>query len=64
MEPDTDKAHSIVERCFRRGLLIFSPVGYGAATIKIAPPLIINKEALLEGVSVLDEAISGPGKEI
>ncbi len=64
MEPDTDKAHSIVERCFRRGLLIFSPVGYGAATIKIAPPLIINKEALLEGVSVLDEAISGAGKEI
>ena len=53
---DCDFAHDVVETAFRKGLLFFAPVGSGA-TIKVCPPLIIEEEALREGISVLDEAI-------
>ena len=56
-EPDHDMAHSIVERCFHKGLLLFSPVGAWGQTVKIAPPLTISKAALEEGVSVLEESV-------
>ncbi len=56
-EPDPDKAFDIVGKCFEKGLLLFAPVGYKGATIKINPPLIINEEAIIEGVNVIEEAI-------
>ena len=55
-EPDHDLAHSIIERCFQKGLLLFAPVGAWGQTVKIAPPLTIPLEALQEGLSVLAEA--------
>jgi 4-aminobutyrate aminotransferase-like enzyme len=57
-QPDHDLAHAIVERCFHKGLLFFSPVGAWGQTVKIAPPLTISEEALREGLSVLAEAIA------
>jgi 4-aminobutyrate aminotransferase / (S)-3-amino-2-methylpropionate transaminase / 5-aminovalerate transaminase len=56
-EADSDLAHDIVERCFRKGLLMFSPVGAWGQTVKIAPPLTIPREALEEGIAVLSEAV-------
>jgi 4-aminobutyrate aminotransferase-like enzyme len=56
-EPDAALAHAIVERCFRKGLLFFAPVGAWGQTIKIAPPLTITEEPLREGLAVLGEAI-------
>ena len=56
-EPDSELAFEIVGRCVEKGLLFFAPVGYGGATIKICPPLIINEEAIEEGCDVIDEAI-------
>jgi 4-aminobutyrate aminotransferase/(S)-3-amino-2-methylpropionate transaminase len=55
-EIDPDLAHDVVEISMQKGLLFFAPVGSGA-TIKVCPPLIIDQEALLEGIEVLDEAI-------
>ncbi|MEW6303017.1 MAG: aspartate aminotransferase family protein [Verrucomicrobiota bacterium] len=55
-EPDHDLAHSIIERCFQKGLLFFSPVGAWGQTVKIAPPLTIPQDALEEGLAVLGEA--------
>ncbi len=55
-EPDHDTAHSVIERCFHKGLLMFSPVGAWGQTVKISPPLTIPREALEEGLSVLVEA--------
>ena len=49
-------ANTVVEKAIERGLMLFAPVGAGA-TIKICPPLMINENALLEGIQVLDEAI-------
>jgi 4-aminobutyrate aminotransferase-like enzyme len=55
-EPNHDLAHSIIERCFHKGLLFFSPVGAWGQTVKIAPPLTIPLDALQEGLAVLAEA--------
>ncbi|MFH0939648.1 MAG: aminotransferase class III-fold pyridoxal phosphate-dependent enzyme [Planctomycetota bacterium] len=54
-EPDPDTAQKINESCMDRGLLMFAPVGIGGECVKIAPPLCINREALEEGLAVLDE---------
>ena len=52
-EPNCDLAWNIVNNCFRRGLLLFAPVGVGGGCVKIAPPLCIGEEALREGCEVL-----------
>jgi 4-aminobutyrate aminotransferase/(S)-3-amino-2-methylpropionate transaminase len=54
-EPDPELAHQLNEACFRKGLLMFAPVGLGGGCLKIAPPLSIPREALEEGLSVLSE---------
>jgi 4-aminobutyrate aminotransferase/diaminobutyrate-pyruvate transaminase/4-aminobutyrate aminotransferase/(S)-3-amino-2-methylpropionate transaminase len=56
-EPDAPLAGDIVRRCVEKGLLMFSPVGFGGASVKIAPPLVIQEEPLREGIAVLEEAI-------
>jgi 4-aminobutyrate aminotransferase / (S)-3-amino-2-methylpropionate transaminase / 5-aminovalerate transaminase len=55
-EPDGDFAWDVVERCIERGVLMFSPVGFGGGTVKIAPPLVISEAAMLESLDVLEEA--------
>ena len=56
-EPDPDTAWSIVERCYEKGVLMFSPVGFGGGTVKISPPLVINAEALRESLDAFEEAV-------
>jgi len=51
----------ICEKCFQKGLLV---VHTGRESIKLAPPLIINEDAMLEGISVFKEAIEESIKEI
>ncbi len=55
IEPDGEMAFNIVEHCVKKGLLLFSPVGPGGATVKIAPALCITEEAIKEGLEVLGE---------
>ncbi len=56
-DPDALTAFQIVEAAYERGVLMFAPVGYGNASVKISPPLTINQEALEESLHVLKEAI-------
>ena len=42
------------EKAFQKGLLV---VHTGRESIKLAPPLSISEEALIEGLRVLDECI-------
>lgn len=51
-----DLAHGIVRLSVEKGVLFFAPVG-GGATIKVCPPLVINEEALVEGLDVFAEAV-------
>jgi 4-aminobutyrate aminotransferase-like enzyme len=55
-EPDSATAVAINVACFRKGLLMFAPVGVGGECIKIAPPLTIAEDALREGIDVFEEA--------
>jgi 4-aminobutyrate aminotransferase / (S)-3-amino-2-methylpropionate transaminase / 5-aminovalerate transaminase len=57
-DPDGDLAFDVIERCVEKGVLMFSPVGFGGGTVKIAPPLVINEAAILESVAVLEEAFA------
>ena len=57
-EPDGDLAFAVVEKSFQKGLLLFAPVGFGGATVKVAPPLTITADAVREGLAVLEEAIA------
>lgn len=56
-EPDGDTAFRIVQGMYERGVLMFAPVGFGGASVKIAPPLTITKPALEESLGVLRESI-------
>jgi 4-aminobutyrate aminotransferase-like enzyme len=57
-EPDGDLAFDVVRACLEKGVLMFSPVGLGSATVKIAPPLTITAEAIDESCDVLEEAFA------
>ena len=52
---DNNFTSKVAEKCYQKGLLV---VHTGRESIKIGPPLVITKEALKEGVEVLDEAIN------
>lgn len=56
-EPDGEIAFKVVEKCFQKGLMVYAPLGPGGGTVKINPPLIIAEDAMLEGVSVFQEAV-------
>jgi 4-aminobutyrate aminotransferase/(S)-3-amino-2-methylpropionate transaminase len=56
--PDGDLAWDIVRRTVEKGVLLFGPVGYGGATVKLCPPLVIPAEAVEESVAALEEAIA------
>ena len=57
-DPDGALAFDIVKRSVEKGLLLFSPVGPGGATVKIAPPLVLTKEALEDAMMAFREAMS------
>jgi len=61
-EPDGDLAWNVVQRTVEKGVLMFSPVGYGGATIKICPPLVITEAAILDSVAALEEAFAEVGQ--
>ena len=52
---DPDFAVSITTRCMELGLLMLRT---GRGTLKIAPPLCITEDAMLEGISVIETALS------
>ena len=56
-EPDGNLAWEVVYKAWRKGLLMFAPVGFGGATVKIAPSLCISKDAVKEGCAVIRESI-------
>lgn len=55
VEPDPEPAWEFVKRGVERGVMLFAPVGMGGSAVKINPPLVINEEALREGLGVLEQ---------
>jgi 4-aminobutyrate aminotransferase / (S)-3-amino-2-methylpropionate transaminase / 5-aminovalerate transaminase len=58
MEPDADLAWEAVRRSIEKGVLMFSPVGFGGGTVKICPPLVISEEPLCESLETFSQAFS------
>jgi 4-aminobutyrate aminotransferase/diaminobutyrate-pyruvate transaminase/4-aminobutyrate aminotransferase/(S)-3-amino-2-methylpropionate transaminase len=56
--PDADRAFELVWRTIQKGVLMFVPVGFGGATVKICPPLCISEAALEESLGAFEEAAS------
>ena len=56
--PDGKLAWDIVERSVEKGVLMFSPVGPGGATVKISPPLVITEAAVHDSADALAEAFA------
>jgi len=54
-EPEPELAWQMVLKAIQRGVMLFAPVGVGGCAVKINPPLIIDEEALNEGLDVLEE---------
>ena len=54
--PDAATAAAITQACFRKGLLLFAPVGAAGECVKIAPPLVITGAALQESLAVFGDA--------
>jgi 4-aminobutyrate aminotransferase-like enzyme len=57
-EPNPGPAWQMVQMAIQRGVMLFAPVGVGGCAVKINPPLVIDEEALREGLDVL-ETIAG-----
>ncbi|GAB6164606.1 4-aminobutyrate--2-oxoglutarate transaminase [Thermostilla marina] len=57
-EPDAAFASRVVLRCVEKGLMLFAPVGYAGASVKICPPLTTPEDALREGIDVMAEAVA------
>jgi 4-aminobutyrate aminotransferase-like enzyme len=55
-EPDPDAAFDLIWRAIQKGVLMFGPVGFGGATVKICPPLSITEAALEESLGAFEEA--------
>ena len=56
-EPNPAALASIIKYCQQKGVLILSAGTYGNV-IRLLPPLVIGEDLLLEGLSILDEAIA------
>jgi 4-aminobutyrate aminotransferase len=54
LQPWPELRDRVVQHCFKRGLII---QGAGESTIRLSPPLIIDREQADYAVTVLDEAI-------
>lgn len=57
IEPNAELAKAVVWRCVEKGLLMFAPVGFGGASVKVSPPLVIDEEPLRESFTVLEEVL-------
>ncbi|MEN6407966.1 MAG: aspartate aminotransferase family protein [Thermoguttaceae bacterium] len=57
IDPDAAMAAAIIRRSIEKGLLMFAPVGYCGASVKVAPPLITPEDAIREGLATLEEAM-------
>ena len=54
-QPDEDLRDRIIHLAFQHGLLL---LGCGKSTIRIAPPLSINRAEIDQGLTILEEVIS------
>jgi 4-aminobutyrate aminotransferase-like enzyme len=53
-KPAIDEADKILERCYKKGLILLP---CGTSGIRFIPPLVISEEELNEGLDIVEEAL-------
>ena len=53
-EPDPHLAWQVIGEAVRAGVMLFAPVGFGGASVKLCPPLTIPEDALREALDALE----------
>ena len=59
--PDEEMRDLIIDNAYHRGLIL---LGCGKSTIRIAPPLMVNRDEIDEALEILDEAITVSEREL
>jgi 4-aminobutyrate aminotransferase len=57
-EPNVEARHKVIQRAFEQGLLI---LGCGESTVRLMPPLIVEREQADFALGVLEDLIAGTG---
>jgi len=57
-EADGKLAWTVAGRCVQTGVMMFGPVGFAGASVKLCPPLCIEESALVEGMQVIEDAFA------
>jgi 4-aminobutyrate aminotransferase len=60
-QPFPEFRNTVVDRCFLKGLLT---LGCGKSGVRFAPPLVLTKELLDEGVDILEHSIAAVEEEM
>jgi 4-aminobutyrate aminotransferase len=58
-EPDPDRRLAVIREAFRRGLIL---IGCGKSTIRLSPPLVVDREDADVAVGILDAAMEVVGR--
>ena len=58
-KPAPEIARQLVEGCFRRGLALIAPLGIHGNVIRIAPPLMIDREDAARGCAIFEDVLLG-----
>lgn len=56
-EPAPRTAGKMVEKCYRKGLLMIAPIGFYGNVIRVAPPLVIDREQAKKGCDIIEKVL-------
>ena len=57
-EPGVEEAQKVTDKAFQRGLYLVNMGAFGTRALRVAPPLIINREQADSSLEILESAIS------
>lgn len=57
-EPDAKLARQLNEDCWKKGLLMFAPIGHFGNVLRLAPPLVMNQEQASIACDILEEVFA------
>lgn len=63
-KPGVEEAQKVTAKAFQRGLYLVNMGAFGTRALRVAPPLIINREQADASLEILESAISDVEKEL
>lgn len=63
-KPGVEEAQKVTAKAFQKGVYLVNMGAFGTRALRVAPPLIINREQADASLEILEEAISDVEKEL